>query len=178
MHRYNLCLSIVFVLVLCSLPQAIAQQSIYAGEEKRTIKSLSEKDIGQYLSGAGMGFAKAAELNHYPGPKHVLELADTLGISTGKKRDLEKIYAEMKTAATDAGKQIVENEKVLNDAFAAGTISINQLENVTKKIGVLQAKLRFIHLRAHIVTRNLMTKHQIHLYDQLRGYSSDKVHEH
>ena len=29
----------------------------------------------QYLDGAGMGYARAAELNHFPGPMHVLELA-------------------------------------------------------------------------------------------------------
>lgn len=155
-----------------------AQHSPYSGEELRTIKSLSEKEIEQYLSGAGMGLAKAAELNHYPGPKHVLELADTLGISAEKKRMLEKIYAEMKTAAIDAGKQIVEMEKVLNDAFTADTITLTQLEHVTKEIGALQATLRFVHLRAHIATKSLMTKHQIHLYDQLRGYTSNTKQHH
>ena len=178
MHRYNINLSIVLVLILYSVTPAIAQQSEYVGEEHRGIKTLSEKEIEQYLSGAGMGFAKAAELNHYPGPKHVLDLADTLGISAEKKSVLEKIYVEMKANAIQAGKQILENEKVLNDAFSAGTISLTQLEHVTNKIGALQAKLRFTHLRAHLVTKSLMTKHQIHLYDQLRGYYSDKVHEH
>ena len=35
----------------------------------------------QFLAGAGMGYAKAAELNSYPGPMHVLELADRLGLT-------------------------------------------------------------------------------------------------
>jgi len=38
--------------------------------------ALSVEQIEQYRAGAGMGYAKAAELNRYPGPMHVLELAD------------------------------------------------------------------------------------------------------
>src|SRR5512140_1710908 len=53
-----------------------ALTSPYAGEEKREIKSLSADVIEQYNQGEGMGMAKAAELNHYPGPRHVLMAAD------------------------------------------------------------------------------------------------------
>lgn len=169
----------LFAVLTLSIPLILsAQHSTYAGEEQRAIKSLSEKEIEQYLFGAGMGFAKAAELNHYPGPKHVLDLADTLGISAEKKSALEKIYIEMKADAIDAGKQIIENEKVLNDAFAADTITLTQLDHVTKEIGILQAKLRFIHLRAHLATKSSMTKHQIYLYDRIRGYASAKNQHH
>jgi hypothetical protein len=52
--------------------------SPYTGQERREIKALSNEEIDRYLSGDGMGLAKAAELNHYPGPRHVLELADQL----------------------------------------------------------------------------------------------------
>ncbi|MDL1878575.1 hypothetical protein FBQ85_25940, partial [Cytophagia bacterium CHB2] len=54
------------------------QHSPYAGEESREIKSLSPQEIRMYLEGHGMGLAKAAELNHYPGPRHVMELAKQL----------------------------------------------------------------------------------------------------
>ena len=46
------------------------------------LKGLSIEEVDQYLSGAGMGFAKAAELNHFPGPMHVLELGERLGFET------------------------------------------------------------------------------------------------
>jgi len=42
--------------------------SPYAGSENREIKALSTDEIASYLQGKGMGFAKAAELNHHPGP--------------------------------------------------------------------------------------------------------------
>ena len=47
--------------------------SPYSGEEKRAVKALSDDDLKNYLEGNGMGFAKAAELNGVPGPKHILE---------------------------------------------------------------------------------------------------------
>lgn len=40
----------------------------YAGQQSRDIKALSDEEMKGYLTGAGMGFAKAAELNRYPGP--------------------------------------------------------------------------------------------------------------
>jgi len=54
------------------------QLSPYVGQEQREIKSLSPDEVKDYLAGKGMGLAKAAELNHYPGPAHVLELASQL----------------------------------------------------------------------------------------------------
>ena len=64
------------VLVLVSGMSLAADQPPYAGEELRSLKSMSSQEIESLRSGEGMGFAKLAELNHYPGPKHVLELAD------------------------------------------------------------------------------------------------------
>lgn len=69
------------VLGLISGISLAAAQSPYAGEELRSIKSMSPQKIESLLSGRGMGFAKLAELNHYPGPKHVLELADDLDLT-------------------------------------------------------------------------------------------------
>ena len=40
------------------------------------IKALSDHEVSALLDGHGSGFAKAAELNGYPGPTHVLDLAD------------------------------------------------------------------------------------------------------
>lgn len=167
----------LFMIHLCST-SVIAQKSMYAGEERRTIKSLSEKEIDQYLAGVGMGLAKAAELNHYPGPKHVLDLADTLELTDVQKSELEKIVEVMKSAAVHLGKEIVEKEQLLNDAFASGTITIDRLEQLTNEIGALQGKLRFAHLRAHCAARKIMLKHQVMMYDALRGYSTGVMHKH
>src|SRR5258708_12736969 len=57
------------------------ETSPYAGMQTRPIKALSEQQVADLQAGRGMGLALAAELNGYPGPSHVLELADKLGLS-------------------------------------------------------------------------------------------------
>jgi hypothetical protein len=59
-------------------------QSPYAGDETREIKALSPQEVSDLLAGKGMGFAKTAELNGFPGPAHVLELASQLQLRQSK----------------------------------------------------------------------------------------------
>lgn len=49
-----------------------------SSESGNEIKALPSEQINAYLTGEGMGLAKVTELNHYPGPKHVLDLAEQL----------------------------------------------------------------------------------------------------
>src|ERR1043166_1905183 len=44
--------------------------SPYAGQQSREIKSLSDQEIDGLKNARGLGLAKAAELNGYPGPRH------------------------------------------------------------------------------------------------------------
>ena len=44
--------------------------------------------VADLKAGRGMGLALAAELNGYPGPSHVLELADKLKLSAEDKAAL------------------------------------------------------------------------------------------
>src|SRR5918996_6449920 len=80
---------------------ARAQHQPYAGQHERDIKALSAAEVEQYLAGAGMGYAKPAELNRHPGPAHVLELADRLGLSPEQRATakglMETHHAEART---------------------------------------------------------------------------------
>ena len=40
-----------------------------------------QQAIADYLSGKGLGYAKAAELNHFPEPRRVLDMADELDLT-------------------------------------------------------------------------------------------------
>jgi len=76
-----LCLAIVG---LFGLTYAIAQESArspYAGFEQRPIKALSTQQIADLRAGREMSLALAAELNGFPGPLHVLELARGLDLT-------------------------------------------------------------------------------------------------
>lgn len=72
MNRYTFSIMLLLCFSFCARAQKSSQP--YAGQETREIKALSPDEVAAHLEGRGMGFAKAAELNHYPGPKHVLDL--------------------------------------------------------------------------------------------------------
>ena len=63
--------------------------SPYSGLETRAIKALSDSQIADLKAGRGMGLALAAELNGYPGPMHVLELADELVLSVEQRTQMQ-----------------------------------------------------------------------------------------
>jgi Spy/CpxP family protein refolding chaperone len=147
-------------------------ESPYAGQEDRDIKALSPQEVDDYLRGRGLGYAKAAELNRYPGPRHVLDLAPQLGLSDEQIVRTEAIFAAMEKNAIQLGRQLVSKEQALNQAFAAGAIDADSLQEFVSEIGELDAQIRFVHLNAHLQQRALLTRHQIKLYDDLRGYGA------
>jgi len=152
-----------------STPQSTP--SPYAGEQTRTIKALSAEEIASYRSGEGMGFAKAAELNHYPGPRHVLELADDLHLSDEQRTQTQQAFDEMHRAAVALGEQIIEEEARLDALFAEGQAEAEAMQPVLQTIGALQADLRFVHLKAHLAMKTILTEAQVAHYDQVRGYA-------
>ncbi len=71
----------------------------------------------------GLGMALAAELNKYPGPRHVLELGPALGLSVDQESKIQAIFDEMQNEARSFGRLIVELERDLDQTFVEGTIS-------------------------------------------------------
>jgi hypothetical protein len=157
---------------------ALAAEALspYVGQEKREIKALSKQEIDSYLSGDGMAFAKAAELNLYPGPKHVLDLAEQLQLSDGQRKRTGEIFQNMKAQAVSLGKELVDRERLLDSRFAQRTIADADLEQLVTEISVIQGKLRTVHLRAHLAQRIVLTADQIRRYDALRGYQIPGTH--
>ncbi len=144
--------------------------SPYAGQEQRNIKALSNSEINGFLNGEGMGFAKAAELNGYPGPKHVLELKDALGLPQEQVAKVSAVFDRMKADAVRIGHEIVENETSLEASFRQGSVSAESLKGQTAEIERLKGELRYAHLAAHLETKAVMTPEQIAKYNELRGY--------
>jgi Spy/CpxP family protein refolding chaperone len=142
----------------------------YAGLQKRSVKALSEQQLGDLRAGRGMGLALAAELNGYPGPMHVLELAAQLGLSANQRQRVEALYAEMKREATKAGEKLIEQETALDREFADRTITRESLVALAAQIGATQAELRATHLKYHLVTAEILTQEQVRRYAALRGY--------
>jgi len=112
----------VLAIVATTATSSAQTASPYAGQERRAIKALSEEEIRDLLEARGMGLAKAAELNSYPGPLHVLQLANELGLSDAQRKGTDALYANMRQRALSIGRQIIEAERTLDRAFANAAI--------------------------------------------------------
>lgn len=166
-------------LILLVVQVQANSQPPYAGQESRTIKALSKADIDGYLNGKGMGFAKAAELNHYPGPLHVLENKKHLKLNRDQLKHTQALYQSMKKQAVRWGTLLVKKERELDHLFTSKKVDKRNLEKKLSEIGTIRARIRNVHLSAHLKQRALLTQHQIMQYDKLRGYSGGQGgHQH
>ncbi len=161
--------------LLCTAP-LFAQhdqhhQSPYVEQEGSGIAALSRQEAEDLRRGAGMGLARAAELNHYPGPLHVLQLDAELSLSPQQEARVKQIHAEMLEQAKRLGEKILELERHLDRRFARRHIDESALREATAEIASAEGELRFAHLRAHLKTREVLKDAQVERYDQLRGYS-------
>jgi hypothetical protein len=139
-------------------------------------RALSPDEVKQYLSGAGMGYAKAAELNRHPGPMNVLELADKLSLTAEQRTATEKLMASHKAEARAIGARLVEAEQGLDQLFRAGDASEATLAQAVARAAVLQGEYRLAHLETHRRMRALLSDEQVARYDELRGYAAAKGH--
>lgn len=146
-------------------------RSPYVNETDRQVKSLSEEDIRELERGGGWGLARAAELNGMPGPVHILEMKEQINLSTQQQIEIEKIYQQMKAAATDKGQMMIAMETELDQSFKHADIDEQKLTELVTKIARLRGELRLIHLSAHLKSLPVLTQDQVSLYNQLRGYS-------
>lgn len=148
-----------------------SEPSPYAGEASNPIQSLSADEINGLMEGKGMGFARAAELNHFPGPRHVLELADALDLSEEQIEQTRQIFETMRDGAVELGARLVDDERALDALFATGEVSASALDALLLKSGETRAKLRGVHLKAHLEMKKVLSHHQVMMYDHLRGYT-------
>jgi hypothetical protein len=161
--------SLPFLAALLVSSAAYAQ-SPYAGMQTRGIKALSDNQISDLQGGRGMSLALAAELNGYPGPLHVLELADKLALSPEQRGKVQQLFEAMKAEAVSVGARLIEQETELDRQFAGRTVTPETLKTMTAQIASTQGELRETHLRYHLSTVAVLSPQQISQYAQLRGY--------
>lgn len=160
------------MLTIFTLSLAAMAQSPYSGMQNRSIKALSSQQVADLESGRGMGLALAAELNGYPGPSHVLELADKLELSAEQKKHVQQLYDAMKAEALPLGAALLAQEAALDRDFASRAITLESLDVATKQISETQGALRNTHLKYHLHTVQALSADQMKRYSVLRGYGS------
>jgi len=142
----------------------------YAGLQARTISALAPEKVEDLLAGRGSGYALAAELNHYPGPTHVLQMTNELSLTLDQERIVHDIFAAMQKEAQTYGRDLVDLEAELDQAFRQGSVTEPSLKDLTSEIARVEGQLRSVHLAAHVELKAVLTPQQISRYDQLRGY--------
>ncbi len=153
-------------------------QTPYAGMQTRSIKALSEQQVADLGAGRGMGLALAAELNGYPGPSHVLELADKLDLSVDQRTDIKALFDSMKAEAMPIGAKLIEQEAALDKQFADRTVTAESLKTSTAAVAITQGELRETHLKYHLSTAAILSPGQMERYVELRGYGGDRPMKH
>lgn len=159
-------------------PHAHGHNHEYCGLQEREISSLSEGELDDLRAGRGMGFALPAELNGYPGLRHVLDLAEELELTDEQIERTRRLFEEMQQEAIAAGEIYIERERAVDAVFADGNAGVAEIEAATEAAAEALGKLRAVHLRYHLKMTELLTRHQIHEYQKARGYSGEGGHHH
>src|SRR6186997_2537671 len=108
---------VALIAALAVAPPSFAQAP-YAGQQARPVKALSDQQIADLKAGRGMGLALAAELNGYPGPSHLLELADQLALTADQRAIVKGMFEAMRAEAIPLGESLIAQETVLDLMFA------------------------------------------------------------
>ena len=161
-----------------ALITSVNAQTPYAGMQARSIKALSEQQIADINAGRGMGLALAAELNGYPGPSHVLELADKLELSADQRAGVQRLFDAMKAEAMPLGTKLIAQEADLDKQFADRSVTPDSLKATTAAVAATQGMLRETHLKYHLTTGSILTPSQMTKYAELRGYGGGHKHRH
>ena len=77
-----------------------------------------------------MGIALAGELNGYPGPAHVLELASMLDLSKAQHDRTQELFEEMQKTAILLVTELLATETELDPAFVDGDVKDASLHRI------------------------------------------------
>jgi Spy/CpxP family protein refolding chaperone len=170
--------NVVLAVALSGLPAAAEQvhhdcPQITGSNHARAAMNqsgVSDEQRSEYLNGEGMGLAKDAELNHYPGPRHVLDIADKLGLSPDQLAATRALFDDVHTKAQALGRQVLAREDELDALFREQHADADKVRQLTSEIASLQGQLRALHLTAHVRERALLSAEQVGRYDALRNH--------
>lgn len=136
---------------------------------KMNVKAITPEELEGFLYGKSMEQARAADLNRFPSPEHVVELADKLGLSKQQRERTQQVLDESQAQAARLGYMLVDKEKELDRLFATGLVTREKLFALLHEIAHMRADIRGQHLEANMAQRLILTPPQLERYMQLRG---------
>ena len=149
---------------------ASAQQAGHGGHASPRHDAVAcEADFREVIAdGRGFGLAFAADRNGYPGPLHVLELKERLGLSAEQEARMHALLSAMFAEARPRGAALLEAEARLERLFAAGTAGEATMQAAVAEVERARSAVRLVHLRTHLATRDLLTDAQRRAYHEAR----------
>jgi len=142
-------------------------QSQHPAAEMRHHHSCLDEESASIERGEGFGMGMTADRAGYPGPRHVLDMAADLKLSSEQRAAMEKIFAAMHDKAIARGKELFESEARLEQMFRDGRPEADLREQAFR-VDSIHAELRWIHLSAHLAAQKILTAEQIAQYRRLR----------
>lgn len=144
--------------------------SPYSGMQQRAIKALSDQQIADLRAGKGMAMAMPAELNGYPGPSHVLQLAAPLDLSEVQRQRTRALFEQMQAESSALGEKLIAAEQALDALFSERKADTDTVEAATAAAARVQGALRATHLKYHVLMMEILDARQVAKYAELRGY--------
>lgn len=118
--------------------------------------------------GRGFGLAFAADQNGYPGPLHVLELKERLGLTPAQEARAQALMHAMFTESRPKSAALLEAEAKLRRLFAGGAADEAAVRAAAGEVERLRGEVRLVHLLTHLKTRGLLTEEQRRIYHEAR----------
>ncbi|MHC4992594.1 MAG: hypothetical protein ACYTGC_16610 [Planctomycetota bacterium] len=153
-------------------------RSAYADDplpEDENLRHLTRAQVEGLRSGRGLGLAKPAEMHGMPGPKHVLELANELGLTPTQREHADRLFDRMHDRAVAAGKAVLEAEARVGSIMRDHPPEMGtELARALAEAGAAWAEVALAHIEAHISMTRVLTPAQIEGYARLRGYTRQR----
>jgi len=118
--------------------------------------------------GRGFGMAFAADQEGYPGPMHVLELKDRLGLDAAQESRVRMLLHAMFAESRPKGARLLDAEARLRSLFAKGSADEAAVRAAVAEVEQARADVRLVHLLAHLKTRAVLTEAQRRAYHEAR----------
>jgi Spy/CpxP family protein refolding chaperone len=139
-----------------------------AGEGHRRAQACAEEFEAVVRDGRGFGMAFAADQHGYPGPMHVLELKERLGLDASQEAGVRALLHAMFAESRPKGARLLDAEARLRRLFAAGTADEAAVRAAVAEVEQAHAEVRLVHLLAHLKTREILTEAQRRAYHAAR----------
>ncbi len=143
----------------------------YAAPQPREIKALSTQEQRGWMEGENMGMARAAELNGYPGPMMVLEMAQTLKLTPEQAAATRELMTRHKAEVRKLGAELVDAERQLDVAFREHSADAVQVTRLTTQISQLHGRIRASHLQTYVAAAAVLTPEQMQRYMGMHGFA-------